>query len=82
MPVFVLVQKNGSLSGTYKGRLGEASVHGMVKGKTVTIEVNSEPAKIRLKGTIDPNGRTMNGDFETVGLGRGTFTATRDSRKQ
>jgi hypothetical protein len=78
-PTFVLVQKGEALSGSYKGRLGEAQVTGMVKGEDVTIEyiVDGQAGSLAVTYTGKTDGKTMSGKVSLGQLGEGTFTGTK-----
>ena len=78
-PTFVLVQKGEALSGSYKGRLGEAQVTGTVKGEDVTIEyvVDGQAGSLAVTYTGKTDGKTMSGKVSLGQLGEGTFTGTK-----
>jgi hypothetical protein len=76
-PHFSLKQDGTTLSGTYKGALGEAPVTGTVKGNEVTIKfkANAQGADLDVtyQGTVE--GDTMKGKLSLGEFGDGTFTA-------
>jgi hypothetical protein len=78
-PTFILVQKGETLSGSYKGQLGEAQVAGTVKGDDVTIEykVEGQAGSLSVKYTGKTDGKTMSGKVSLGQLGEGTFTGTK-----
>ena len=78
-PTFILVQKGESLSGSYKGQLGEAQVTGTVKGDEVTIEykVDGPAGSLAVKYSGKTDGKTMSGKVSLGQLGEGTFTGTK-----
>ena len=78
-PTFVLVQKGEALSGTYKGRLGEAQVTGTVKGEDISIEyvVDGQAGSLAVTYTGKTDGKTMSGKVSLGQLGEGTFTGTK-----
>jgi hypothetical protein len=78
-PTFILVQKGESLSGSYKGQLGEAQVAGTVKGEEVTIEykVDGQAGSLAVKYSGKTDGKTMSGKVSLGQLGEGTFTGTK-----
>ena len=78
-PTFILVQKGESLSGSYKGQLGEAQVTGTVKGDEVTIEykVDGQAGSLAVKYSGKTDGKTMSGKVSLGQLGEGTFTGTK-----
>ncbi len=75
-PTFTLKQDGETLTGTYKGQLGEANVKGTVKGKeikiTYKINVQDMDLDVEYSGTVD--GDTMKGKVKLGELGEGTFT--------
>jgi len=78
-PTFILVQKGETLSGSYKGQLGEAQVAGTVKGDQVTIEykVDGQGQSLAVKYSGKTDGKTMSGKVSLGQLGEGTFTGTK-----
>ena len=78
-PTFILVQKGETLSGSYKGQLGEAQVAGTVKGDDVVIEykVEGQAGSLAVKYTGKTDGKTMSGKVSLGQLGEGTFTGTK-----
>ncbi|HEY2779296.1 MAG TPA: hypothetical protein VGI90_00865 [Steroidobacteraceae bacterium] len=78
-PTFVLVQKGESLSGSYRGQLGEAQVTGTVKNDEVTIEykVDGQAGSLAVKYSGKTDGKTMSGKVSLGQLGDGTFTGTK-----
>jgi hypothetical protein len=75
-PTFILVQKGDTLSGSYKGQLGEAQVSGTVKGEEVTIEyqVDAQGQNLAVKYSGKTDGKTMSGKVSLGQFGEGTFT--------
>ena len=75
-PHFSLKQDGTTLSGTYKGQLGEAPVTGTVKGNDVTIsfKVNAQGTDLAItySGTVE--GDTIKGKVSLGELGEGSFT--------
>lgn len=75
-PHFSLKQEGASLSGTYKGALGEAPVTGTVKGNAVTIKFHVEAQGMEMEvsyvGTVD--GVAMSGTVTLGDFGEGKFT--------
>jgi hypothetical protein len=78
-PTFILVQKGESLSGSYRGQLGEAQVTGTVKGEEVTIEyqVDGQAGSLAVKYSGKTDGKTMSGKVSLGQLGEGTFTGAK-----
>jgi hypothetical protein len=76
-PTFVLKQEGEKLSGTYSGALGEAPIHGTVKGNDVTIDFEASGAAIHYAGKVDSEGKKIEGTVDYGGQASGTFTATR-----
>lgn len=75
-PHFSLKQEGTSISGTYKGMLGEAPVTGTVKGNEFAINLKVEAQGMDLdityRGTVD--GANMQGTVQLGDLGEGKFT--------
>jgi hypothetical protein len=75
-PHFSIKQEGTTLSGTYKGALGEAPITGTVKGNEVTIQfkANAQGADLSVtyQGTVE--GDTMKGKVSLGDFGDGTFT--------
>src|SRR5262245_6916401 len=75
-PSLSLKQNGEELTGTYKGRFGEAPLKGTVKGNDIkfTIKVNAQGQDLVIEyaGTVD--GDTMKGKVKLGELGEGTFT--------
>jgi opacity protein-like surface antigen len=75
-PHFSLKQEGTSISGTYKGALGEAPVTGTVKGNAVTIKFHVEAQGMEMEvsysGTV--NGAAMSGTVTLGDFGEGKFT--------
>jgi hypothetical protein len=75
-PHFSLKQDGATLSGTYKGQLGEAPVTGTVKGNDVTIsfKVNAQGTDLAItySGTVE--GDTIKGKVSLGELGEVSFS--------
>jgi hypothetical protein len=75
-PHFSLKQEGTTVSGTYKGALGEAPVTGTVKGNAVTIQFRVDAQGMEMdviyKGTVD--GASMSGTVTLGDFGEGKFT--------
>jgi hypothetical protein len=75
-PHFSLKQQGATVSGTYKGALGEAPVTGTVKGNAVTIKFHVEAQGMEMEvsyvGTVD--GAAMSGTVTLGDFGEGKFT--------
>ena len=75
-PTFDLKQApDASITGTYKGRLGEAAVKGTVKGNIINMEFTISGNVIAYDGTVD--GDAMKGKIKFSDQGEGTFAGTR-----
>jgi hypothetical protein len=76
-PHFSLKQDGTTLSGTYKGALGEAPITGTVNGNEVTIKFKASAQgadlDVTYQGTVE--GDTMKGKLSLGDFGDGTFTA-------
>jgi hypothetical protein len=66
---------DSTLTGTYKGQLGEATVKGTVKRKQVHLEFSINDNLIEYNGTVD--GDAMKGKVRLGSMGEGTFTGAR-----
>jgi hypothetical protein len=75
-PTFTLKQDGETLTGTYKGQLGEANIKGTVKGKEIkiTFKVNVQDMDLECEYSGTVEGDTMKGKVKLGELGEGTFT--------
>ena len=75
-PTVTFKQDGENLTGTYKGRFGESSVKGTIKGNdikfTTTISPQGQDLVIEYTGTVD--GNTMKGKAKFGEMGEGNFT--------
>ena len=75
-PHFSLKQSGTSVTGTYKGALGEAPVSGTVKGNAITMKFQVEAQGMEMEvtyvGTVD--GASMSGTVTLGDFGEGKFT--------
>ena len=80
-PEFTFKQDGGTLTGTYKGMLGEAPVTGTVEGKkirwVVKVNYDSNPVTIIYTGTIESD-TLIKGTVDFAGQAEGTFTAKKE----
>jgi hypothetical protein len=76
-PSFILKQDGEKLTGTYSGALGEAPLHGTIKGSDVAFEFEASGAAIKYAGKLDSSGKKMEGTVDYGGQASGTFTATK-----
>jgi hypothetical protein len=79
-PTFVFKQAGEKLTGTYTGTFGTAELTGTVKGDA--IEFSFEATVVDQKGKIVYTGKIeapdkMKGEVEFTGLGKGTWTGTK-----
>jgi hypothetical protein len=76
MPHFSLKQDGTTVTGTYKGQLGEAPVTGTVKGNELTLnfKVSAQGAELECTYTGTVEGDTIKGTVSLGQLGGGTFT--------
>ena len=83
-PTFLLKQKGDTITGTYKGRFGEAKVSGTINGKKFEYKFDAkniadfdvtEIPNIIYKGTLDAD--SMKGTCDYGGFASGTFTGKR-----
>lgn len=76
-PTFVFKQDGEKLTGTYSGALGEAPLHGTIKGNEITFDFDVQGAAVHYAGKLDAAGNKMEGTCDYGGQASGTFTATR-----
>jgi len=79
-PSLVLKQEGEALSGTYKGRFGDAPLKGTVKGNDIkfTVKVNAQGNELEIEyaGTVE--GDTMKGKVKFGEFGEGTFSGKKE----
>jgi len=82
-PTVTFKQDGETLTGTYKGRFGEAPVKGTIKDNaikfTVTINVQGQDLEIEYAGTVD--GDSMKGKAKFGDMGEGNFTGKKAAAK-
>src|SRR5258708_38569733 len=82
-PTVTFKQDGETLTGTYKGRFGEAPLKGTVKGDEIkfsaTISPQGQDLQIDYTGTVD--GDTMKGKVKFGDLGEGNFTGKKAAAK-
>jgi hypothetical protein len=75
-PVFELVQEGETVTGIYKGQLGESPVTGTVKEDSVELNINvdamGQEMTIQYIGTLEEDG-SMKGTVKFGNYGDGTF---------
>ena len=76
-PTFILKQDGEKLTGTYQGALGEAPLHGTIKGNEITFDFEAAGAQVHYAGKLDADGKKMAGTCDYGGQASGTFTATK-----
>jgi hypothetical protein len=81
-PTFVLKQDGDKLTGTYSGALGDAPVHGTIKGSDVTFDFDVQGAAVHYSGKLSADGNKMEGTCDYGGQASGTFTATKAEAKK
>jgi hypothetical protein len=79
-PTFVFKQAGEALTGTYNGTFGTADVKGTVKGNAIEFSIDvtmgDQKGTVVYKGTIE-TAEKMKGDVELAGLGKGTWTGSK-----
>ena len=79
-PSVVLKQEGEKLTGTYKGRFGDAPLEGAVKGKEIkfTVKVNAQGQEFLLEyaGTVD--GDAMKGKVKFGDMGEADFSGKKE----
>lgn len=79
-PSIVLVQKGDTLTGKYKGALGEADVTGTVTGNKVTFSFSGDAQGTAITVTYDgeiESASSIKGKVDLGGLASGTFSGKR-----
>ncbi len=80
-PMLTLKQEGEDLTGTYKGRLGEAPIKGSVKGNAFkfSLKVNAQGNELQIDydGTLETDG-TIKGKAKFGDFGEGTFTGKKE----
>jgi hypothetical protein len=75
-PTVNFKQDGETLTGTYKGRFGEAPLKGTITGNEIKVSITISPQGqdlvIEYSGTVD--GETMKGKVKFGEMGEGTFT--------
>lgn len=79
-PSLVLKQDGEKLTGTYKGRFGDAPLEGTIKDKdikfTVKVSAQGQEFQIEYAGTVE--GDTMKGKVKFGDFGEGTFSGKKE----
>jgi len=75
-PTFDLVQKGETLTGRYRGALGEADVKGTLKGDDLELRFQASDIAVVYTGKVLNDG-TLKGSIDLGGQATGTFTAKR-----
>jgi opacity protein-like surface antigen len=81
-PTFTLKQDGDKLTGTYSGALGEAPIHGTIKGSDVAFDFDVQGAAVHYAGKLEADGKTIKGTCDYGGQASGTFSATRSDAKK
>jgi hypothetical protein len=76
-PTFVLKRDGEKLTGTYSGALGEAPLHGTIKGNEIVFDFEAAGAQVHYAGKLDADGKKIEGTVDYGGQASGTFTATK-----
>jgi hypothetical protein len=75
-PILTLKQDGETVTGTYKGQLGEAPLKGTVKGNAIKlsfkVNVQGQDLEVEYAGTVE--GDSMKGKVTLGTFGEGTFT--------
>ncbi len=75
-PVFVLKQTGETVTGTYTGQLGEATVTGTWKEKEIKLEFKAGEYNVVYTGTVE--GNTMKGNVAIGDVAQGTFSGMKE----
>jgi hypothetical protein len=80
-PHFSIKQDGSTLSGTYKGQLGEAPITGTIKGNEATwsfkVSAQGMDLTVTYSGTVD--GNTIKGKMQLGDMAEGTFTGKKSN---
>jgi hypothetical protein len=76
-PTFVFKQDGEKLTGTYSGALGDAQLHGTIKGNEISFDFDASGITVHYAGKLDAAGKKIEGTVDYGGQASGTFTATR-----
>lgn len=78
-PTAILKQDGESLTGTYKGRMGEVALKGSVKGSDIKFEftVNAQGTDLTITYTGKVDGDSMSGTVEFGSFGSGNWSGKR-----
>jgi opacity protein-like surface antigen len=78
-PSFVLKQDGETVTGSYKGQLGEAPVTGTIKGNELVLnyKVSAQGTDLEVKYTGTVDGKNITGKLSLGELGEGTFKGTK-----
>ena len=78
-PTFVFKQNGETLSGRYKGQMGESDVTGTIKGNDITFSIDGDfqgtSMRVTYTGVVEKD--TMKGTVKFGELGQGTFKGVR-----
>jgi len=78
-PTVTFKQEGDTLTGTYKGRLGEVPLNGTIKGNdikfSIKVSIQGQDLQIDYAGAVD--GDNMKGKVKFGEIGEGTFTGKR-----
>ena len=79
--ILMITQQGETVSGTYKGQFGEATLQGRVQGDKVTLAFQTEtqgvPIEVTYSATI--RGDSMSGKVVVAGFGEGEFSAVKET---
>ena len=76
-PTFVFKQDGDKLTGTYTGALGDAPLHGAIKGNDISFDFEVQGNAVHYAGKLDADGKKIEGTCDYAGQAKGTFTATK-----
>ncbi len=78
-PTIILAQEGEKITGTYRGRLGESSLDGTIKGNEIAFSVNvkfeNQVLTVVYKGSVDKD--SMKGTVRFGDRGTGNWTGRR-----
>lgn len=75
-----IIQIRAQLTGSYEGRFGKSQLSGKVNRSAVTLVTKTTNGELKFHGLVNADGRSLSGTYKLVGVGNGTFTASKPDR--
>jgi hypothetical protein len=76
-PTFTFKQDGEKLTGTYSGALGDAQLHGAIKGNDISFNFEAQGITVNYSGKLSADGKKIEGAVDYGGQASGTFAATK-----